>query len=58
MKLSPFQELLRAVENEHFIKCIEYQADPKKFNQQWFVGYMQALKLIIDKAYNIYNRRN
>ena len=55
-KLSPFQELLKALENEAFIKSIEFQAHPEKFDSSWLSGYMTALNNAINKAYAIYNR--
>lgn len=57
-KFSPFQELLRAIENEIFNLALELQRQTSdERNLDFILGYRCALNVILERAYAIYTRR-
>lgn len=56
-KLSPFEQLLRAIERELYDLTLELQKEHKGLNMDYMQGYRAALNVMLEKAYAIYNRR-
>ena len=55
-RLSPFEQLLRAIENEVFNLALSSQSK-EKMNTDFVIGYRCALNVLLEKAYAIRNRR-
>ena len=56
-RLSPFEQLLRAIEREIYDLVLELQYPGTEINWDFVVGYRTALNVLLEKAYSIYNRR-
>lgn len=56
-KLSPFEQMLRAIESELYDLTLELQGEHEGLNMDYVQGYRAALNVMLEKAYAIYNRR-
>ena len=57
MKKSPFQQLVQALEGLHYVKAIQAQARPDKYDSLFVMGYCTALQDALKKAEDIYRNR-
>lgn len=55
-RLSQFEQLLRAIENEVFDLALSSQGNEAQ-NDFFVIGYRCALNVLLEKAYAIRNRR-
>lgn len=60
MKKSPFQQLLREIENlvaDHRLDCTLLEMEGKDYNRDFCTGYSVAINHVLQLAYMIYHRQ-
>lgn len=57
-RLSPFQQLIRAIEGELLTLSVQCQTTPaEELKLDYVLGYRCALNVLLERAYAIYNRQ-